>query len=431
MFHLRLALIAIGVSLMFLSELSAQRKLATGVLKVIEPNIDPRDAHSLPMPTPGVEATPYETHFFPESETLHEMSRQVVFYRDVWQYEFAFLGLRQMTIEVPSTDGGPPQRQNVWYMVYRIRNTGKALGYERIDDDPSGQVRHQLIENPETLDPTTLPNRFFGDFTLEGWVYDDATRQYVARQYSERVIPSIVPIIQEEEDPDQPLFDKIQIIQREIAKVPEDAVGGGIWGVATWLNVDPKLDFISVKVTGLTNAYRVRYNPSGEKEMTYKTLRLNFWRPGDRFQEARDPVVYGIPLVDSTDEQKDLALRYRMPGPMIRCDQLIEATQRSVLLFEVDAGITPRKLDSQIAAELDGGQLPAGLELAFHNAGVTLGMDYQLSQRAPGTHWRVNDTSEDGEPRVFLLELAPIFWDKKPGGGLRFMKRLDHFWFYE
>jgi len=84
----------------------------------------------------------------------------------------------------------------------------------------------------------------------------------------------------------------------------EIPVGQTFWGVATWEDIDPKIVQFSVYVTGLTNAYRWKDTPGGYKEgdavgtgrkLERKTLKLNFWRPGDEYYESEGEIRYGIP----------------------------------------------------------------------------------------------------------------------------------------
>ena len=67
------------------------RELAPGVLKTIPTTLDVRDSFSLPMPLPGIEVEAYQPKTLPRQVTLHERSRRVVLFRDVWQYEFPLL----------------------------------------------------------------------------------------------------------------------------------------------------------------------------------------------------------------------------------------------------------------------------------------------------------------------------------------------------
>ena len=88
-----------------------------------------------------------------------------------------------------------------------------------------------------------------------------------------------------------------------VIKSPSDP---GVWGVAIWGDVDPNIDYLSVYVSGLTNAFRIDRNAEGEISFRRKTLQLNFWRPGDAIVQERDRVDYGIPLVDKPAEQIEI-----------------------------------------------------------------------------------------------------------------------------
>ena len=68
--------------------------------------------------------------------------------------------------------------------------------------------------------------------------------------------------------------------------------------------MDPRIDFFSVFVGGLTNAYRwvdppgayVAGDPPGKgRQFLRKTLQLNFWRPGDQYQQNEREIRWGVP----------------------------------------------------------------------------------------------------------------------------------------
>ena len=48
------------------------------------------------------------------------------FRREIWCLEFSFKPLRMIEVDVPLPAGGT-QRKLVWYLVYRVRNTGQVL----------------------------------------------------------------------------------------------------------------------------------------------------------------------------------------------------------------------------------------------------------------------------------------------------------------
>ena len=77
-----------------------------------------------------------------------------------------------------------------------------------------------------------------------------------------------------------------------------------VWGVATWEYVDPRIDSFSIYVKGLSNAYRFsdpagEYKPGDEpgkgRQYAQKTLKLNFWRPGDEHEINEQDIYYGGP----------------------------------------------------------------------------------------------------------------------------------------
>ena len=430
----RLVLAACCIAVLLTTSVQAQKSFAPGVLNVIKPEIDGRDVASLPMPLPGIsdeyinQADQIQWNYIDDTETLRGQTRSVIFHRDVWQHEFSFLPLRQLNVTARNLSGEIRDR-NIWYMVFRIRNVGANVSHEVIEDPKYGTIDYEPRTNVEKLDPITLPDRFFGSFKLSGWVQDPDTGMYRELTYSDKVSPKIAKLIRDEEDPGQPLLDKVQLAQSILERYPESSDQGGTWGVVMWYNVDPALDFVSLKIQGLTNAYRMEVNPDKSIEFRNKTLQLNFWRPGDGVDQARDEIVYGIPLTDDPNEQIEIARMYHLPGPVIRGEILDEDSLRSNLIFETDAGLN-EDFDSVVAQQLDGGQIPESVSTAFVNAGFNLAADAALKTTVPGHQWVINDTV-DGNPRTFVIKLHPEFWEKGVNGGIRFIKSLDHLWVYE
>jgi len=92
----------------------------------------------------------------------------------------------------------------------------------------------------------------------------------------------------------------------------KNEVDPGVWAVAIWENVNPNIDYVSVQIQGLSNAYRLK---DPEKKTSFaKTLQLNFWRPGDAVGQQRDDLTYGVPLVDDAREQIRICKFYDLPG---------------------------------------------------------------------------------------------------------------------
>ena len=71
------------------------------------------------------------------------------------------------------------------------------------------------------------------------------------------------------------------------------------------VDVDPRVDFFSIYVGGLTNAYRwtdtpaayhVGDAPGRGRQFVHKMLQLNFWRAGDDLMPNEREFRYGVPL---------------------------------------------------------------------------------------------------------------------------------------
>lgn len=253
------------------------RRLAPGVLTVIaadtrsDSQVLRDDLHEV---TKGRADAAWEPKFAPKNATLVERAKNREFQRDIWCLEFAFKPPRLIDVDVPTT-GGKMQRKRVWYLVYRVRNVGGRRTV--IDkDDPTKR----------TTEAVELPIRFVPHFVLESLEgVTEAEGDTAYRSYLDRIMPAAIGPIRRREDPARELFDSASIAAADIPPGEER------WGVATWEDVDPRIDFFTISVRGLTNAIRWRSRagaafqadaPVGsEMERALVGLRLDFWRPGD------------------------------------------------------------------------------------------------------------------------------------------------------
>ena len=121
--------------------------------------------------------------------------------------------------------------------------------------------------------------------------------------YLDQVLPEAVERIRMREDPRRPLRNSVTIGDASIP-VSTEYEDRSVWGVATWVGVDPRTDFFSVYVQGLTNAYRWQDpeaafragDPPGTgRRLSQKTLQLNFWRPGDAIDPEESEIRFGMP----------------------------------------------------------------------------------------------------------------------------------------
>lgn len=280
-------------------------QLAPGVLTVIPPA--PREGETFTGPLPIVELMAEQANldwtptYYPKSETLLEMAKKVTFRREIWNLEFAFKPLRMIEIDVPQPTGRM-QRKLIWYMVYRVR----YLGYELNPKAEQDQWGHTTF--PATEPVNRQSRRFFPSFVLKSQEFN--------KSYLDRVIPAAMEPIRRREMPPAPLHDSVQITSVDVP-LSDGRIDQGVWGVVTWEDVDPRIDYLSVFVQGLTNAFQfedvpgayTKGDPPGTgRTFLTKTLQLNFWRPGDTKYENEKEIRFGIP-VDPDMEEQDRLLR--------------------------------------------------------------------------------------------------------------------------
>jgi hypothetical protein len=187
-------------------------------------------------------------------------------------------------------------------MVFRVRNPGRHLAPE-----PQTDKFGHTVYSPGAVN---FSRHFFPQFSLQSHEFN--------KEYLDRVIPTAIPLIQQREDPNTPLQSTVEISRTNIPVDggPDDR---GVWGVATWEDVDPRIDFFSVYVQGLTNAYRFvdppnayqKGDPPGTGRVFYtKTLQLNFWRAGDMLNPTEEEIHYGLPLT-AEDERAQYLVLYK------------------------------------------------------------------------------------------------------------------------
>jgi hypothetical protein len=191
------------------------------------------------------------------------------------------------------------ERKLIWYMVYSVTN-------KKLDPPPAGEDAKPPqygwmvpVKQPDgnyNVRYADKPIRFRPEFRLYAPEFEKATgslKQYQA----DSVIPVALGPITLREDPARRFLTTVEMC-REIA------VGETVWGVATWQDVNPKVDRFSILVRGLTSAYVWDdvpgvYKPGGRigdgRRLMQKTLKINFWRPGDEYFEHEREIRYGIP----------------------------------------------------------------------------------------------------------------------------------------
>jgi hypothetical protein len=208
-----------------------------------------------------------------------DLAKQVHFQREVWYLEFEFKPLRMIVVDVPQSSG-KMRRTVIKYMVYKVTHPKKANRPVQLEDG--------TWEYKE--EPYVQPIRFVPEFLIEAPKY-----HYL---YPDRVIPVAIAPIRLREDPNRPLRTSTDMATETIKP------GETVWGVAMWDDLDPRIDFFSVYVQGLTNAYRWKdeegkYQKGAElgtgRILSRKTLKINFWRAGDEYFEKEKEIHLGAP----------------------------------------------------------------------------------------------------------------------------------------
>lgn len=288
---------------------SPYRRLAPGVETIIPAEVSPEEiVMRHPMTSLLVHADlQWDPNFWPQSRTLHGMAESAEFYREAWGLQFTFKPLRMIEVDIPQSSGRM-QRKRIWYMVYRVTNTGARLAPTEMDD---GVISAEPAEGQ--------PVTFYPHFVLESHDRDrNGNRIYKA--YLDRILPTAVAAVQQREDPNRELLTTVEMAGREIP-VSSGNVEQSVWGVAIWEDVDPKIDFFSVYVAGLSNAYKWRDPADGVgvddppltgRRFYRKILQLNFWRPGDDIDEHEEEIRFGVPAGkgDLYDTEGGLAYRW-------------------------------------------------------------------------------------------------------------------------
>ncbi|MEO1615727.1 MAG: hypothetical protein AAFV88_07770 [Planctomycetota bacterium] len=281
-----------------------QTQFAPGVVTVVPGDASPEETFDGPLtlerflqahPELEWKADPFPgnaPHFDPRSRTLVSMAKEVVLRREIYCFEFSFKPLRQIYVDVPVA-GGKKQRKLVWYMVYRVRYRGGDL--RPAADEIGGAKLYQRLESI-----SYDSRRFFPLVTLKDHVSGD--------EYLDRIIPNAKALIAAREQITAPLFNSVEIGRESIPLSTDDAAPG-VWGVLTWVDVNPNTDYLSLFVSGLTNAFE----QDGEGEdapYRRKSLQLNFYRPGDAMAQTEDLIRFGVPQFSNDKERAYVLKQY-------------------------------------------------------------------------------------------------------------------------
>lgn len=275
-----------------MAQSDAPRVFARGVVTTIPPDLQPENTTSVHdmVEIRANESLRWQPKTLPATRTLYNRAENVRFSREVWGLEFAFKPLRMIRVDVPQPDGSL-QRKLYWYLVYRITNNGDRL-------KPNLSDTGEFTAEPAEPQPVT----FLPHFVLQGQDVD-ASGQKIYKAYLDRLVPPVMETIRRREIPHRVLLDSVEMAETPIPVSSPDE-DRSVWGVAIWEDVDPEIDFLSIFVSGLTNAHIWSDQPGAfqpgdpigkGRSIVSKTLQLNFWRPGDEFLESETEIRFGVP----------------------------------------------------------------------------------------------------------------------------------------
>ena len=117
-------------------------------------------------------------------------------------------------------------------------------------------------------------------------VFDQHIDVYEPGSHTGHVLPEAVAAIEVREKID--LNNAVEIIQR-IPKAGVDEEADWIYGVATWVGVDPNTDYFKLFAEGFSNGYKV-ITVDDESVVLRKTVEVKYWRPGDEFQQRDNEI---------------------------------------------------------------------------------------------------------------------------------------------
>jgi hypothetical protein len=178
-------------------------------------------------------------------------------------------------------------------MVYRVRYRGGDL--RPAADTVAGVEIYKRVESIHYQSRYLFPIRVLKNH-ISG------------KQYMDRILPTARDKIKIREQISAPLYNSIDMTR---VKIPfsSDPAAPGVWGVATWEDVDPNIDFVSVEVFGLTNAFE-QDGEGIDAPYRRKGLQLNFYRPGDTMRQTEDLIRFGVPAFEDVREQKYILQQY-------------------------------------------------------------------------------------------------------------------------
>ena len=164
---------------------------------------------------------------------------------DLWVLEVRFKPLRLIRLNLTDPKTGKKSRQLVWYLLYRAVN--RPLPSK---GDPNG------VDPQNQFDAVRGKPLFAPEFTL---VTNDNDGQQI---YPDNILPEAQAAIAIRERLPQ-LKNSVQVVGPIPDVTPYAAKQdiSPVYGVVTWVGVDPRTDFATIYMSGFSNGYRYVRGP--------------------------------------------------------------------------------------------------------------------------------------------------------------------------
>ena len=205
------------------------------------------------------------------------------FRREIDCLEFAFKPLRMIEVDVPTARAAPAEDD----LVHGVPGAEHGRRAQPVKDDGTFETQPEGRRRSVPSGAGVRSN-------------DRSGGERVRKAYLDRIVPAAV-------GPSAGASARgvaaQQCRSRRAALISDGRIDRGVWGVAMWEDVDPQIDFFSIYVRGLSNASRWTdpearsswATPGTGPQFTYKTLQLNFWRPGDEMAPNEREIRFGAP----------------------------------------------------------------------------------------------------------------------------------------
>jgi hypothetical protein len=257
-------------------------------------------------------------------------------YPDLWIAEVQFKPIRLMRLELTNPATGKVEKELVRYMVWRMirRDPTELAGKDR------AELERKLFD-PERDPSNDLDQKRSLPLRMPRFVLETLDRDgNVLQAYTDEINPEVQKAVFNREmgrrGQNLRLMNSIEAIseigdpilsasaaasaaaaagadKETVAKAAEaadaEALANAIYGVAVWRNVDPAADFLSVSMSGFTNAYRISQDASGERVVEEKVVVQRFARPGDQYLQDESE----FRLIDEADTDGDGKADIRFP----------------------------------------------------------------------------------------------------------------------